>query len=149
MSSPSSPTSTRSMSSYLNSQYCAQLFAGYHYCLLIIRINPKPVICFNKANFLSNHSLVDNELIEERGPSATATFSMFYTPRYNQSYEMSSNNSIIHRLISLNYQHNRNSISSELNSATPRNYMCRPHLVPYEPPIETVKKHERDQQAFD
>jgi len=32
----------------------AQLFAGYRYCLLIIRINPKPVICFNKASFLGS-----------------------------------------------------------------------------------------------
>ena len=32
----------------------AQLFAGYRYCLLIIRINPKPVICFNKATFLGS-----------------------------------------------------------------------------------------------
>jgi len=60
----------------------AQLFAGYRYCLLIIRINPKPVICFNKAYFLSQHSMCDNEFmnrlldsmsfqrfIEERGPS--------------------------------------------------------------------------------
>lgn len=60
----------------------AQLFAGYRYCLLIIRINPKPVIGFNKASFLANHGLVDNEFmnrlldsmsfqrfIEERGPS--------------------------------------------------------------------------------
>ncbi len=60
----------------------AQLFAGYRYCLLLIRINPKPVICFNKASFLGNHKLVDNEFmnrlldsmsfqkfIEERGPS--------------------------------------------------------------------------------
>lgn len=60
----------------------SQLFAGYRYCLLIIRINPKPVICFNKASFLGNHSLMENEFmtrllgsmsfqrfIEERGPS--------------------------------------------------------------------------------
>ena len=60
----------------------AQLFAGYRYCLLIIRINPKPVICFNKATFLGNHGLAENEFmnrlldsmsfqrfIEERGPS--------------------------------------------------------------------------------
>jgi hypothetical protein len=60
----------------------AQLFAGYRYCLLVIRINPKPVICFNKAAFLGNHCLGDNEFmnrlldsmsfqrfIEERGPS--------------------------------------------------------------------------------
>lgn len=60
----------------------SQLFAGYRYCLLIIRINPKPVICFNKASFLAHHRLVDNEFmnrlldsmsfqrfIEERGPS--------------------------------------------------------------------------------
>ena len=60
----------------------AQLFAGYRYCLLIIRINPKPVICFNKAKFLSQHSMCENEFmnrlldsmsfqrfIEERGPS--------------------------------------------------------------------------------
>jgi myotubularin-related protein 5/13 len=60
----------------------AQLFAGYRYCLLIIRINPTPVICFNKATFLANHCLVENEFmnrlldsmsfqrfIEERGPS--------------------------------------------------------------------------------
>ncbi|CAF0740382.1 unnamed protein product [Brachionus calyciflorus] len=60
----------------------AQLFAGYRYCLLIIRINPKPVICFNKASFLSNHNLLKNDFmnrlldsmsfqkfIEERGPS--------------------------------------------------------------------------------
>jgi hypothetical protein len=59
----------------------AQLFAGYRYCLLIIRINPKPVICFHKANFLGHHDLVNNEFmnrlldsmsfqrfIEERGP---------------------------------------------------------------------------------
>ncbi len=32
----------------------AQLFAGYRYCLLVIRINPKPVICFNKATFLGS-----------------------------------------------------------------------------------------------
>lgn len=60
----------------------AQLFAGYRYCLLIIRINPRPVICFDKATFLGNHGLADNEFmnrvldsmsfqrfIEERGPS--------------------------------------------------------------------------------
>jgi hypothetical protein len=60
----------------------AQLFAGYRYCLLIVRINPKPVIYFNKANFLAHHGLVNNEFmnrlldsmsfqrfIEERGPS--------------------------------------------------------------------------------
>lgn len=41
----------------------AQLFAGYRYCLLIIRINPKPVIGFNKASFLANHGLVDNEFM--------------------------------------------------------------------------------------
>lgn len=41
----------------------AQLFAGYRYCLLIIRINPKPVIRFNKASFLANHGLVDNEFM--------------------------------------------------------------------------------------
>ena len=59
----------------------AQLFAGYRYCLLIIRINPKPVICFHKANFLGHHDLINNEFmnrlldsmsfqrfIEERGP---------------------------------------------------------------------------------
>jgi myotubularin-related protein 5/13 len=59
----------------------AQLFAGYRYCLLTVRINPKPVICFHKANFLGHHELVDNEFmnrlldsmsfvrfIEERGP---------------------------------------------------------------------------------
>jgi hypothetical protein len=65
----------------------AQLFAGYRYCLLIIRINPRPVICFDKASFLCNHGLggsgcSQNEFmsrvldsmsfqrfIEERGPS--------------------------------------------------------------------------------
>jgi hypothetical protein len=60
----------------------AQLFAGYRYCLIMIRINPKPVICFNKAMFLHQHNLADNEFmnrlldsmsfqhfIEERGPS--------------------------------------------------------------------------------
>jgi len=60
----------------------AQLFAGFRYCLLVIRINPKPVICFNKAAFLGNHCLNENEFmnrlldsmsfqrfIEERGPS--------------------------------------------------------------------------------
>lgn len=61
----------------------AQLFAGYRYCLLVIRINPKPVICFNKQAFLSQHRLShENEFmnrlldsmsfqkfIEERGPS--------------------------------------------------------------------------------
>lgn len=60
----------------------SQLFAGYRYCLLIIRINPKPVICFNKASFLGHHELINNEFmtrlldsmsfqrfIEERGPS--------------------------------------------------------------------------------
>lgn len=60
----------------------AQMFAGYRYCLLIIRINPRPVICFDKATFLGNHGLADNEFmnrvldsmsfqrfIEERGPS--------------------------------------------------------------------------------
>ncbi len=60
----------------------AQLFAGFRYCLLVIRINPKPVICFNKAAFLGNNCLNENEFInsllnsmsfqrfiEERGPS--------------------------------------------------------------------------------
>lgn len=252
----------------------AQLFAGYRYCLLIIRINPKPVICFNKANFLGNHSLVDNEFmnrlldsmsfqrfIEERGPSyrhcdvfddlyaeiqselrdeleqqhdlnyqnannsnsavmrhlkqiAEKLFKYEYPhtnlsslyQSLNQTFisKPSNNNRLykeqpnpaqsaqngpscnaasntslktslmthpnrsfskiklptldafkrihsetfpvldsseIHRLISLNYQHNRNNSnsSSDLNSATPRNNMCRPHLVPYGPPIETVK----------
>jgi myotubularin-related protein 5/13 len=41
----------------------AQLFAGYRYCLLIIRIMPKPVICFHKANFLGHHSLINNEFM--------------------------------------------------------------------------------------
>lgn len=257
----------------------AQLFAGYRYCLLIIRINPKPVICFNKANFLGNHSLVDNEFmnrlldsmsfqrfIEERGPSyrhcdvfddlyaeiqselrdeleqqhdlsyqnannansavmrhlkqiaeklfkyeyphTTNLSGLYQSLSQSVSSKPSNNNnngrlynkeqpnptqpaqngpscnaasnaslktslmthpnrsfskiklptldafkrihsetfpeldsSEIHRLISLNYQHNRNnnSSSSELSSAAPRNNMCRPHLVPYGPPIETVK----------
>ncbi|RNA14037.1 myotubularin-related 13 isoform X5, partial [Brachionus plicatilis] len=60
----------------------AQLFAGYRYCLLVVRINPRPVICFDKASFLSSHDLLDNEFmnkvldsmsferfIEERAPS--------------------------------------------------------------------------------
>lgn len=41
----------------------AQLFAGYRYCLIIIRINPKPVICFNKSMFLTQHNLADNEFM--------------------------------------------------------------------------------------
>ena len=62
----------------------AQLFAGYRYALLIVRINPRPVIGFNKPAFLSAHRLgaADNEFmtrlldsmsfqrfVEERGPS--------------------------------------------------------------------------------
>ncbi|CAF1097370.1 unnamed protein product [Adineta ricciae] len=59
----------------------AELFAGYRSCLLIIRINPKPVISFHKASFLGHHRLVNDEFmlrvldsmsfhkfIEERGP---------------------------------------------------------------------------------
>lgn len=36
-------------------RFFAQLFAGYRYCLLILRINPTPVICFNKSTFLGNY----------------------------------------------------------------------------------------------
>jgi myotubularin-related protein 5/13 len=59
----------------------SELFAGYRSCLLIIRINPKPVISFHKASFLGHHALVNDEFllrvldsmsfhkfIEERGP---------------------------------------------------------------------------------
>ncbi|CAF1202768.1 unnamed protein product, partial [Didymodactylos carnosus] len=59
----------------------SELFAGYRSCLLIIRINPKPVISFHKASFLGHHRLVNDEFmqrvldsmsfhkfIEERGP---------------------------------------------------------------------------------
>jgi hypothetical protein len=71
----------------------AQLFAGYRYCLLVVRINPRPVIGFNRSAFLAEHRLLgtasavttngeSNEFmsrlldsmsfqrfIEERGPS--------------------------------------------------------------------------------
>ena len=59
----------------------SELFAGYRSCLLIIRINPKPVISFHKASFLGYHRWVNDEFmlrvldsmsfhkfIEERGP---------------------------------------------------------------------------------
>jgi hypothetical protein len=74
----------------------SELFAGYRSCLLIIRINPKPVISFHKvifvsfeikyfcsfqASFLGHHRLVNDEFMlrvldsmsfhkftEERGP---------------------------------------------------------------------------------
>ena len=45
----------------------------------------------------------------------------------------------IHRLINLtinNYQNNQN---GNISYTPPRNHLCRPHLVPYGPPIETVK----------
>jgi hypothetical protein len=63
----------------------AQLFAGYRYCLLVIRISPRPVIGFNKPAFLREHGLAAGEsselvarlldsmsfqrFIEERGPA--------------------------------------------------------------------------------
>ena len=256
----------------------AQLFAGYRYCLLVIRINPKPVICFNKASFLGHHCLNENEFmnrlldsmsfqrfIEERGPSyrhcdvfddlyadiqsqlkdeleqqldlnfnsskslvikhlkqiaeklykyefpqtSVLTTLNVNTPSANNltttnnltkllnqqqtkaSKEMtngtkttSSNGLLttpnrsfskiklptldaykrihsetfptldaneIQRLINLNYLNSNSSSSgiseslsnltngSSSNLSTPRNHLCRPHLVPYGPPIETVK----------
>ncbi|CAF4231410.1 unnamed protein product, partial [Rotaria magnacalcarata] len=62
-------------------RFFSELFAGYRSCLLITRINPRPVISFHKASFLGHHRLVKDEFmlrvldsmsfhkfIEERGP---------------------------------------------------------------------------------
>jgi hypothetical protein len=250
----------------------AQLFAGYRYCLIIIRINPKPVICFNKSMFLTQHNLADNEFmnrlldsmsfqnfIEERGPSyrhcdifddvyadiqsqlkeeleqqieltfrngfnfqsnslvmmhlkqiaeklykyeypqtsvlTNQSSSQLKNHRYSSSHKETNgkkehhhhhnhllnqyiynnyqydllttpnrsyskiklptpdafkrihsetfpllDSTEIHRLINLHMNNNHiNSQNGHMSLTPPRNHLCRPHLVPYGPPIETVK----------
>ncbi|CAF3453250.1 unnamed protein product [Rotaria sp. Silwood1] len=93
-------------------RFFSELFAGYRSCLLIIRINPKPVISFHKASFLGHHRLVKDEFmlrvldsmsfhkfIEERGPPYRScdifdeVYAMIYDQLKREKNSITNNNS--------------------------------------------------------